>query len=394
LTAADQKRRTALGFIVCLGIVSLFADMTYEGAHSSIGPYLRNLGASAAEVSIIAGLGEMLGASLRFFSGRFASRTHAYWTITFFGYAMNVIAVPALAFAGHWQIAALLIIAERTGKALRGPARDVLLSEATEQVGHGFGFGLHSIMDQTGAVIGPVVMFFAVARSGEHFGPAFLWLVVPAIGTLIALTTARLLHPTQGASARNPGTQALPKVFWYYVAAAGLLAFGYADFPLLAVHFENQQFFKPQFIPLLYAGAMGVNGITAFIFGKMFDRIGLSVLVLGTLVSLLSLPLGFLGNSTAAVASIGCWAAGLGAQDASLRSGIAQVVSMNKRGNAFGAFNGVFGVMWFLGSAAIGLLYDAHALYTLVALGVTAQLIAAVMFVFIRRPLAEAAASR
>jgi MFS family permease len=394
LTVSAEKRRIALGFIVCLGIVSLFADMTYEGAHSSIGPYLRNLGASAAEVSIIAGLGEMLGASLRFFSGRLASRTHAYWTITMFGYAMNVIAVPALAFAGNWQMAAALVIAERTGKALRGPARDVLLSEATEQVGHGFGFGLHSIMDQTGAVIGPVVMFFAVARSGEHFGPAFLWLVVPALGTMIALTVARVLHPSQGASARNPSTQALPKVFWYYVAAAGLLAFGYADFPLLAVHFQNREFFKPQFIPLLYAGAMGVNGLAAFIFGRLFDRIGLIVLVIGTLISLLALPLGFLGNQTAAIASVGCWAAGLGAQDASLRSGIAQVVSMNKRGNAFGAFNGVFGVMWFLGSAAIGLLYDAHALYALVALGVAAQLSAAAMFMFIRGPLAQAAAQR
>lgn len=393
MTATGDKRRAALGFIVCLGIVSLFADMTYEGAHSSIGPYLRNLGASAAEVAFIAGLGEMLGASLRFFSGRLATRTHAYWTITLFGYAMNVIAVPALAFAGNWKMAAALVIAERTGKALRGPARDVLLSEATEQVGHGFGFGLHAIMDQTGAVIGPLVMMFAVARSGGRFGPAFLWLVVPAIGTLIALTVARTLHPTQGASARNPGTQVLPKVFWYYVGAAGLLAFGYADFPLLAVHFENRQFFQPEYIPLLYAGAMGVNGITAFIFGKMFDRIGLSVLVLGTLVSLLSLPLGFLGNSTAAVASIGCWAAGMGAQDASLRSGIAQVVSMNKRGNAFGAFNGVFGVMWFLGSTSMGLLY-AHSLYALVALGVASQLAAAAMFVFISGPLRKAAAQR
>ena len=207
MTVSAQNRRTALGFIVCLGIVSLFADMTYEGAHSAIGPYLRNLGASAAEVAIISGLGEMLGASLRFFSGRLATRTHAYWTITMLGYAMNVVAVPALAFAGNWKMAAALVIAERTGKALRGPARDVLLSEATEQVGHGFGFGLHSIMDQTGAVVGPIVMVFAVARSNQQFGPAFLWLVVPALGTLVALTVARLLHPTQGASARNPGTQ-------------------------------------------------------------------------------------------------------------------------------------------------------------------------------------------
>src|SRR5580658_9637633 len=213
-----NTRTSAMRLIICLGIVSLFADMTYEGAHSIIGPFLGDLGANMAEVAFISGVGEMLGASLRYFSGRFADRTHAYWTITAFGYAMNVIAVPALAYAGSWQVAAMLVIAERTGKALRGPARDVLLSEATQEVGHGFGFGLHSEMDQTGAVVGPLLMMLGVMRNG-HFGPAFLWLAFPAVGTLLALSTARFLYPAQGKSAKLPGTQALPKVFWTYIAA-------------------------------------------------------------------------------------------------------------------------------------------------------------------------------
>src|SRR5580658_10524647 len=268
MTAAE-KRRTALGFIVCLGVVSLFADMTYEGAHSIIGPYLKDLGATAAEVAFISGLGEMLGQSLRFFSGRFADRTRAYWTITFFGYAMNVFAVPALAFAGNWQMAAVLVVAERTGKALRGPARDVLLSEATQEVGHGFGFGLHSIMDQTGAVIGPLLMGVAVARS-HNYGSAFLWLAVPAVGTMLALLTARALHPSRGKTARIPRQENLPKVFWTYVVAAGLLACGFIDFPVLAAHFQRMAFLKPDQIPLLYSGAMAVNGLTALIFGRLF----------------------------------------------------------------------------------------------------------------------------
>ncbi len=391
MTASEQKRKTAIGFIVCLGFVSLFADMTYEGAHASIGPYLKDLGATGAQVAFIAGLGEMIAASLRFFSGRLANRTHAYWSITMLGYSMNVIAVPALAFAGNWKMAAALVVAERTGKALRGPARDVLLSEATQEVGHGFGFGLHSIMDQTGAVVGPLVMMIAVSRSNHQFAPAFLWLVVPALGTMVALTVARVLHPSQGSSAKSPGRQQLPQVFWIYVAAAGLLALGFVDFPLLAFHFQGSGFFSAETIPLLYAGAMGVNGIAAFLFGRMFDRFGLLVLVVGTLVSLLALPLGFLGGTHAAVASVGCWAVGLGAQDASLRSGISQVVSMNKRGNAFGAFNGVFGVLWFLGSVIMGLLYDRHAMTTLVAFGVAAQVASAAMFLRIRGPLAAAA---
>ncbi len=380
--AASQRRASALRFIFCLGLVSLFADMTYEGAHSIIGPYLKELGATAFEVALIAGLGEMLAASLRLFSGRFADRTQSYWAITFCGYAMNVIAVPALAFAGNWKLAALLIVVERTGKAFRGPARDVLLSGATEDVGHGWGFGLHSIMDQTGAVIGPLLMVAAVARS-HHFGPPFLWLAFPAVGTLIALSIARVLNPDRVRTLKTQTGQVLPRVFWIYVAAAGLLACGMVDFPLLAFHFQAARISTAVEIPLLYSGAMAVNGLTALLFGRLFDRIGLNALVLGILISLLALPLGFLGGSTGAIASVGCWATGLGAQDACLRSGIATVVSMNKRGGAFGAFNGVYGVMWFLGSLVMGLLYS-RSLLALVLFGVLAQLMAVVMFYRLR----------
>jgi MFS family permease len=382
---AAERRASALRFIVCLGIVSLFADMTYEGAHSIIGPYLKDLGATAFQVALIAGLGEMLGASLRFFSGRFADRTRAYWLITFSGYSMNVVAIPLLAIAPNWKVAAILIIAERTGKALRGPARDVLLSGATQEIGHGWGFGLHSVMDQTGAVIGPLLMVAAVARS-HRFGPPFLWLAFPAVGTLLALTMARILNPDRLGKSKTQGPQALPRVFWIYVAAAGLLACGFVDFPLLAYHFESVHISTPVEIPLLYAGAMGVNGLTALLFGRLYDRFGLAILVFGILISLFALPLGFLGGPIGAIAAIACWATGLGAQDACLRSGIASVVSMNKRGGAFGAFNGVYGVMWFLGSLAMGLLYS-RSLTGLVAFGVIAQLGAAVMFLSLRRDL-------
>src|SRR5436190_14932234 len=188
--ASKQERSAAFRFIVCLGFVSLFADMTYEGAHSVIGPLLKDLGASATKVGIIAGFGEMIAASLRYFSGKLADKTRAYWTLTTLGYFLNLVVVPGLAFAGSWQVAALFVIAERTGKALRGPARDVLLSEATEVVGHGFGFGIHAAMDQTGAVLGPLLVAAAVLRS-QHIGPAFLWLGLPALGAFIALLFAR-----------------------------------------------------------------------------------------------------------------------------------------------------------------------------------------------------------
>ena len=374
-----QARTAAIRFIVAMGIVSLFADMTYEGAHSIIGPFLKDLGATATQVGIVAGLGEMIAATLRVLSGRLADRTRSYWTITIVGYVINLAVVPGLAYAGSWRAAALFVMAERTGKGLRGPAKDVLLSDATKEVGHGWGFGLHTAMDQTGAVLGPLLIAAIVARE-HNFGPAFLWLVVPAVAALIALIGARMMRPVVAVDApAQPESQKLPKVFWFYVAGAGILAAGFVDFPLLAYHFQNMSIAQPAAIPLFYAGAMGLNGIAALVFGRMFDRYGVRALAIAIVLSMFALPLGFLAGPPGAIAAIACWAIGLGAQQATLRAGIAQLVSMNKRGNAYGVFNAAYGICWFAGSVTMGLLYD-YSLMALVVFGVALQLIAAATF--------------
>jgi predicted MFS family arabinose efflux permease len=373
-----HERSRAITFIVCLGMVSLFADMTYEGARSIIGPFLRSLGASAAAVGFIAGFGEMLAAGLRFFTGRLVDRTRAYWTMTIAGYFLTVVAVPLMALAGNWQMAALLIILERTGKSLRGPARDVLLSGATASVGHGWGFGLHTAMDQTGAVLGPLLMVAAVAREA-NFAPAFVRLALPGAAAMLALIFARFWRPVEVEVTPAPVQRTLPPVFWKYVAAAGLLAFGYLDFALLAYHFQQTSLMAEERIPLLYAVAMGVNGLAALMLGRWFDRLGMAALAGGIVAGAAALPLALLGGNLGAIAGMIAWGIGLGAQDGCLRPAIAKVVSMNKRGAAFGAFSGVFGVAWFLGSATMGLLYE-HSIVAVVALGVAAQIGAAALF--------------
>ena len=391
MTVTSADRASAIKFILCMGLVSLFADMTYEGAHGSIGPLMSDLGASVTAVAIIAGLGEMVAAGLRYFTGRIADRTRAYWTLAIAGYVLNLLTIPMLAFVTTWQQAALLITLERTGKAIRGPARDLLLSEATGKVGHGFGFGVHTVMDQTGAFAGPLLMAVITARSG-HITTAFAWLAVPAALALLSILLARAVRPVRVEPPAPKILPPLPAVFWPYIAAAGLLACGFVDFPVLAAHFEKSQIFQPATIPLLYSAAMAMTGLTAFVFGRLFDRYGIIVLAAGIFISLLALPFGFFGGVTGAVIAVLCWGTGLGVQDATLRAGIAQVVSMNKRGTAFGTFNGVYGVAWFLGSAIMGVLYG-FSIIAVVAFGVAAQLVAAAMFFRLRRPLAEAVAA-
>jgi predicted MFS family arabinose efflux permease len=243
-------------------------------------------------------------------------------------------------------------------------------------------------MDQTGAVIGPLLMVVSVARL-HHFAPAFLRLAVPAILALLAMIVAYMVDPSRAEPPQPKPTKDLPRVFWMYVIGAGVLAFGFIDFPVLSFHFQNTNIVRPEVIPLLYAGAMGVVGVTALIFGKLFDRYGIGMLAIGIMISVFSVPLGFLGGPIGISIAVACWATGLGVQDATLRAGIASVVSMNKRGNAFGIFNAVYGIAWFLGSSIMGILYD-HSIYGLVAFGVAAQLTAAVIFFRLRRPLATA----
>ncbi len=378
----SADRRAALLFIVCLGVVSLFADMTYEGAYSGIGSLLRSMGATAFTVALISGVGEMLAAGLRYFSGKAADRTRAYWPLVTLGYALNLLAIPGLAFATSWPVVALLVVVERTGKAIRGPARDVLLSEATGVVGHGSGFGIHAAMDQIGAVIGPLLMGYAIGRfhGVKH---AYLILAIPAALALLSILIARSVRRGHAEPPSPKPPQDLTRAYWMCVVASGVLAAGFFDFPLLTLHLTKTGVLSDATVAYLYAAAMGATGLTALICGKLFDRFGMAVLVVGVLATMTALPLGFLGGERAAVAAIILWGAGLGVQDATLRPQIAKIVSMHKRGAAFGAFHGVFGVMWFLGSVVMGLLYD-YSMPALVAFGMGAQILAVMLFLAAR----------
>lgn len=380
------SKATALKFVVLIGVVSLFADMTYEGARSIAGPYLAVLGASGTAVGIVAGLGELIGYGLRLVSGYFSDRTGRYWAITIFGYAVNMLAVPLLALAGRWEIAAALIIAERIGKGIRTPARDAMLSHATQQVGRGWGFGLHEALDQIGAVLGPLIVA-GVLYFGGGYQTGFAILLIPALLALAVLAAVRLLYPRPQdleVSVPELRTEGLPRVFWLYLVAVGLVAAGYVDFSLIAYHFQQTSVVAPTWIPLFYAVAMGVDALAALLFGRLFDRLGLTTLVAAALLSALFAPLVFLGSFTWALLGMALWGVGMGAQESIMRAVVAGMAPPDKRGTAYGIFNTGFGLFWFAGSALMGLLYDTS-LLALIIFSVVIQVAAIPMFWLVGR---------
>jgi MFS family permease len=377
---------TALKFVVLLGVVSLFADMTYEAARSITGPYLALLGASGTIVGIVAGFGELIGFALRLLSGYLVDKTGQYWGLTIIGYGINMVAVPLLALAGHWELAAFFIIAERIGKAIRTPARDAMLSHATAEMGRGWGFGLHEALDQVGAMLGPLIVAAVLYFNGSY-QTGFAILAIPAVLTLSVLLAARILYPTPRDLEKRVAqfeTEGFPRVFWLYVAAAALVAAGYADFPLIAYHFGKTSTVPEVWIPVFYAIAMGVDALAALIFGRLFDRVGMSILIVAVLLSSLFAPLVFQGGFYAALAGMILWGIGMGAQESVMRAGVAEMVSPNKRGSAYGVFSMQFGVYWFLGSTAMGLLYDVS-IPMLVAFSVVTQVQAVPLFFMARK---------
>jgi len=359
LHGCDPLRRRALGFVVLLGVVSLFADMTYEGARSITGPFLALLGASGAVVGFVAGLGELIGYELRLLSGYLADRTKRYWGIAIFGYALNLLAVPAIALAGRWEVAALLMIAERTGKAIRNPSRDVMLSHATSHIGRGWGFGLHEALDQIGAVLGPLLAAGVLSLNGSY-RQAFALLGVAAALALLTLVAARVTYPNPSELEGRTKIQGrgLGRAYWLYLVAAALVAAGYADFPLIAFRLAKDGSAPAAWIPVLYAIAMGVDGLAALAFGKLFDRLGLSVLAVVVVASSAFAPLVFLGGLPLVVLGMVCWGIGMGAQESVMRAAIADLVPTDRRGTAYGLFNAGYGLAWFLGSVLIGALFD------------------------------------
>lgn len=379
-------KNNALKFIILLGSVSLFADVTYEGARSINGQYLAILGASATAVGIIAGFGELIGYALRLISGYLTDKTKKYWTITIIGYAVNLFAVPLLALAGNWEVAAFLIIIERFGKSIRTPARDLMLSHATSRIGRGWGFGLHEALDQIGAVSGPLIVALVLYFKGSYQN-CFSLLIVPALLALITLFVAKINYP-------NPRdfeieeikleTKTFSKTFWLYILAVSLVAAGYADFALIAFHFKKVSIISDNWIPAFYALAMCTDAISALFFGRLFDKIGTFTLVIAILLSCLFAPFVFLGNFYLALIGMVLWGVGMGVQESIMRAAISNMININKRGFAYGIFNTAYGISWFIGSALIGVLYDLSINY-LVLFSVFTQLVALLILVVLTR---------
>ena len=397
----------AMLFIILFGIVSLFSDMTHEGASSIRGAYLALLGASAGTIGFVSGLGELIGYSMRYVFGKLTDKTKRYWPMTIVGYILDVLAVPALALVGEhgWIAACALLVIQRMGKAIKKPAKDTIMSFAASQEGVGKSFGIQEVLDQIGAFLGPVLLYLVMLfkQTGTTFqvyATCFAVLAVPGAITIVLLLVTRAKFPNPEHFEPEPKEYIpfkLKKEFILYIAGISLFAFGFIDYSIIIMHVsktyaalasglaETTSLVNSGTLPLLYAGAMLVDAVSALIFGMMYDKKGVRALVWSTLISAPFAVFVFAFNSIPTLLlGIALWGVGMGAQESILKAAVTRMVPKQSRATGYGIFECSFGVFWFLGSWLLGVLYDVS-IPTIVVVSVVAQLTAIPLYMLSSR---------
>lgn len=378
---------SAFRFVLTLGFVNLFADITYEGGAALNGQFLGSLGATAAAISIVAGLGECLGYAVRSLAGYISDRTGKRWIVTFIGYAINLLAVPAMALAPNWQVAAALVLTERVGRGIRKPTVDAMLSYTTARHGRGWVYAVNTAMDETGAMIGPLLMALVLLyRGSERLG--FALLLASSIAALATLVVARIQFPfparfevSNVPASRN---RRLTSAYWWYMLAGSLFAAGLTSFELIAFHLSRSGLVSAPLVPVFLALATAGGIVASLTFGKLYDLVGIGAVIAAVCASAMFSPLVFLGGFWVIVAGMFLWGIGYATQDTLLKALIAGVLPDHRRGTAFGVFYLGYGTGWLLGSIAMGLLYD-HARPWLVVFAMTTQLISVPFFLIASR---------
>lgn len=403
MNKSKKRISQAMIFIILFGIVSLFSDMTHEGASSIRGAYMSLLGASAGAIGFVSGLGELIGYSMRYVFGKLTDKTKRYWLMTIAGYVLDVLAVPALALVGEhgWIAACGLLIIQRMGKAIKKPAKDTIMSFAASQEGLGKSFGIQEVLDQIGAFLGPVLLYVVMlfkteGSTFEIYSRCFAVLAVPGAITILLLliTKYKFPNPENFEPEEKKFTPfKVKKEFIFYIAGISLFAFGFIDYSIIIMHVSKtytnisaqltgtSSLVNSGTLPLLYAGAMLVDAVAALVFGLMYDKKGVKALAWSTVISAPFAILVFGTKSTSALLlGIALWGVGMGAQESILKAAVTKMVPKSSRATGYGVFECSFGVFWFLGSWLLGVLYDIS-IPAMITVSVVSQLAAIPLYI-------------
>lgn len=401
--------RSALKVILLFGIVAMFGDMVYESMRGSSGQYMNTLGVEMTQFALILGIGEFLAYTLRLFAGIAADKSRKYWLFIYLGYGLLFV-VPFMGVTTFLPAILSIMMIERIAKALRNPAKDIILSHVADsgggKVGLGFAFGLNEAFDKFGAFVGPMiftVIFFVAGNRGIDIGAyeyqlGYRLLAIPFVLMMVAVflthKTVRKKKLMEVGDSPNLPKDKLPPIFWTYTAFIFVTMLGFAQFPLIAFHMRDNAILTDERIVLFYAIIMAVNAALAIFIGMFYDWIkrktgnkhsGLLTLLFIPIAAAV-LPFLTLGESmTLIVVGLVLFGVIIAAHETIMRSAIADITSLRKRGTGYGIFNTAHGTALLLGALAFSQIYNHFGIPALQITLVAVQAVAMVLFIVMQR---------
>lgn len=322
--------------------------------------FLMSLGASKTTLSVIEGIAESTAALVKTASGFWSDKLGRNKPFMAVGYAITAVVTPVYAAVTSPLQILLLRFVERFGKGVRTAPRDSLVAGSAPDGEAGRSFGLHKAMDNTGAIVGPLLAYGVLTLFPGSYRTIFLLAAIPAVigvGTILVLIK-EASKPKESLYSRF-SFRDFPKRYYLLLAIVFLFTLGNSTDALLIVK-ANEVGVKVAHIPLVYLVFNAVSVLCSVPFGKYSDRVGRErVLVFGYLVyAAVYFGFGYTRNVWVVMGLFATYGVYSAATDGIQKAFVSDLLDKNKRGTGLGLYNAMLGLTLLPASIIAGVLYD------------------------------------
>lgn len=346
--------------IFFVGLTSFLTDTTTKMIYAVMPLFLMTLGASKTEISLIEGIAESTASVLKALSGWGSDKIGKNKPFMIIGYGFTAILSPMFTFVTTPLQVLMIRFSERVGKGIRTAPRDSLVAGSSDEQSRGKNFGFHKAMDNSGAIIGPLLAFGILSLFPGAYRRVFLLAAIPGLMGLITVTVfIKEAKKTTAHEQPQISLRHFSKRYYAFLAIVFVFTLGNSTDALLLIKASDVGI-ADAFIPLLFMIVNGVSVIFSVPAGILSDKIGRERLIIFGYLMYAMIYFGF--GKTQGQASIfllfalyGLYSA---ATDGIQKALVSDLVDSKVRGTGLGLYNCLIGVTLLPASIIAGLLYD------------------------------------
>ncbi|AFV03291.1 Permeases of the major facilitator superfamily [Dehalobacter sp. UNSWDHB] len=376
--------------IFFVGLTSFLTDTTTKMIYSVMPLFLMSLGATKTELSLIEGIAESTASVLKALSGWWSDKIRKNKPFMVIGYAFTAVLSPMFSMVTSPLQVLLIRFTERVGKGIRTAPRDSLIAAASEDGSKGKNFGFHKAMDNSGAIVGPLLAAGILLLFPNDYRLVFLIAAIPGLLGLINIicfvkeAKSEKMEPLGKITLKD-----FPKKYYAFLGIIFIFTMGNSTDALLLVKASDIGI-KDSLIPMIYLIFYAVSALFSVPAGMLSDKIGRERLIIFgyLLYSILYFGFGRTNSGTVVVLLFALYGLYSAATDGVQKALVSDLVDKDKRGTGLGIYNSLVGITLLPASVIAGLLYD-HVNYSVpFYYGSVMALIAALfMIIFYRKGL-------